>query len=248
MTSPIEGQLLSLLSNHDLAGMREDLLHWWSTAKREFPWRETCDPYKVLIAEVLLHRTRAEQVIPLYNMVLSRFPDVSALSRSTPDELSQMLWTGGLHWRWKLLHAMSAEIVTRFDGEIPGSFTELTSLPGIDHYIASAVRCFAFGYPDVLLDTNTVRLVGRLFELEVTDSSRRSRLYRSILQGWLDRQHPQEFNLALIDLSAKICTPKAPRHEDCCLKTHCGEILGTRYRSDLLSIKRSGTVNGNANT
>jgi len=220
MTSPIDAQ--SLLSNHDLADMREDILHWWSTEKREFPWRETSDPYKVLIAEVLLHRTRAEQVIPLYDMVLSRFPDVFALSRSTPDELSQMLWTGGLHWRWKLLHAMSKEIVTRFGGEIPSSFTELTSLPGIGQYIASAVRCFAFGYPDVLLDTNSVRLVGRVCKLAVTDSSRRSLLYRSILQVWLDRQHPQEFNFALIDLSATICTPKAPRHEECCLRAYCG--------------------------
>jgi A/G-specific adenine glycosylase len=211
----------SLLCSYDLKGMREDLLQWWHMAKREFPWRETHDPYKLIIAEVLLHRTRAEQVVPLYNMFMRRFPDVFALSKSTPDELSQMLRSGGLHWRWKLLHAMSEEIVTKLGGEIPSDFDALLSLPGISHYIASAVRCFAFGYPDVLLDTNTVRVAGRVFGLKVTDSSRRSRLFRNLLQGWLDVQHPQEFNFALIDLAAQTCTVRTPHHEECCLKQYC---------------------------
>jgi A/G-specific adenine glycosylase len=214
----------SLLSNYNLADMRKDLLQWWHIAKREFPWRETRDPYKLIIAEVLLHRTRAEQVVPLYIMFIRRFPDVFALSRSTPDELSKMLHSGGLHWRWKLLHAMSQEIVTKLNGEIPSNFDSLVSLPGISHYIASAVRCFAFGYPDVLLDTNTVRIAGRVFGLKVTDSSRRSRSFRNLLQGWLDVQHPQEFNFALIDLAAKVCTPKAPEHEECCLQQYCSSF------------------------
>ena len=211
----------SLLSNYNLAEMRKDLLQWWHTAKRKFPWRETHDPYKLIIAEVLLHRTRAEQVVPLYIMFIRRFPDVFALSRSTPDELSKMLHSGGLHWRWKLLHTMSKEIVVKFGGEIPSDFNELSALPGISHYIASAVRCFAFGYSDVLLDTNTVRVAGRVFGLKVTDSSRRSRSFRSFLQGWLDVQHPQEFNFALIDLAAQVCSAKTPQHEECCLKQYC---------------------------
>jgi len=214
----------SLLSNYNPAGMSKDLLQWWHTAKREFPWRATHDPYKIIIAEVLLHRTRADQVVPLYNMFIRRFPDVFALSKSTPDELSQMLHSGGLHWRWKLLHAMSQEIVTKFSGEIPRNLSELLSLPGISYYIASAVRCFAFGYPDVLLDTNTVRVAGRVFGLKVADSSRRSHLFKSLLQGWLDVQHPQEFNFALLDLAAKVCTPRAPQHEECCLQQYCNSF------------------------
>ena len=217
----------SLLSNYDLAAMREDLLRWWPIGKRDFPWRQTTDPYKVLIAEVLLHRTRAEQVAPLYNTILERFPDVLALSKSTTDELFQILWSGGLHWRWKLLYAMSGDIVNRFDGKVPTSLDALLSLPGVSHYIASAVRCFAFGYPDALLDTNTVRVVGRVFQLPTKDSSRRSSLFRSILQGWLDVQHPREFNFALIDLSAKVCTSRAPRHDACCLETHCHHMNDT---------------------
>ena len=123
MTSQIDVE--SLLCDYDLAGMRKDLLQWWSTAKREFPWRETCDPYELVIAEVLLHRTRAEQVVPLYHIFLGRFPDVFTLSKSTPDELLQLLRSGGLHWRWKLLQTMAAEIVTKFGGEIPSNLNDL---------------------------------------------------------------------------------------------------------------------------
>lgn len=222
MTSKVDVKLL--LCDHDVVGMRRDLLHWWSIARREFPWRENSDPYKLIIAEVLLHRTRAEQVIPLYHMFLRHYPDIFALSKSTPDELSRLLQSGGLHWRWKLLHAMAGEIITKFGGEIPSSFNDLSSLPGISDYIASAVRCFAFGYPDVLLDTNTVRVAGRVFDLNMTDSSRRSYLFRRILQGWLDVQHPREFNFALIDLAAKICTARIPQHQECCLKKYCSNF------------------------
>ena len=219
MPSGIDVQ--SLLCEYDVAGMRRDLLQWWSMGRRQFPWRETCDPYKLIIAEVMLHRTRAEQVVPLYQMFLGRFPDIFALSKSTPDELAQLLRSGGLQWRWKLLHTMAEEIVAKFGGEIPGNFNDLSSLPGISSYIASAVRCFAFGYPDVLLDTNTVRVAGRVFDLQVTDSSRRSHVFRSLLQGCLDVQHPREFNFGLIDLAAKICTVRTPQHEECCLKGYC---------------------------
>jgi A/G-specific adenine glycosylase len=203
--------------------MRKDLLKWWNTSKREFPWRGTRDPYRLIIAEVLLHRTRAEQVVPLYNTFIRSFPDIFALAKSTSDEVSKMLYSGGLHWRWKLLHAMSQEVVTRWSGEIPGDLDELMSLPGISHYIASAVRCFSFGHPDVLLDTNTVRVTGRVFGLSVTDSSRRSRLFRDILEEWLDTQHPREFNFGLIDLAAEYCTAKLAHHEGCCLRKHCIE-------------------------
>ena len=213
----------SLLSNYDLVDMRKDLLQWWHTNKREFPWRDTRNPYRLVIAEILLHRTRAEQVVPLYDTFIRRFPDVFALAEGTLDEVSTMLYSGGLHWRWKLLHSLAQQVAWKLSGEIPKEFNELVSLPGISHYIASAVRCFAFGYPDVLLDTNTVRIAGRVFGLSITDSSRRSRLFRSIMEQWLDTQHPREFNFGLIDLAAEYCTAKLAHHEQCCLRKHCIE-------------------------
>jgi A/G-specific adenine glycosylase len=211
-------EILDYLSVHTL---RNDLLCWWRHGRRSFPWRETRDPYKVLVAEVLLHRTRADQVVPLYELLLVRFPDVQALAKSRPDELLRLLHSAGLQWRWKLLHAMSVELEARFNGQIPEDSAQLISLPGVSHYIASAVRCFAFGYPDAILDTNTVRVTGRLLGLVTTDSSRRSRLFRDILQSLIDPDNPRDFNFALIDFAATICTAKSPLHLECPLRGHC---------------------------
>lgn len=171
-----------ILAGVPVTSIRSDLLQWWYREKRRFSWRETCDPYRVLVAEILLHRTRANQIVPLYELFLQRFPDIRTLAKSTPEELTELFHSGGLQWRWKLLHAMAVELETKFQGQIPDDFEILVSLPGISHYIASAVRCFAFSHPDTILDTNTVRVAGRLLGLPITDSSRRSQLFRSVLE------------------------------------------------------------------
>jgi A/G-specific adenine glycosylase len=210
-----------ILESLPIENLRSSLLQWWCYAKRNFPWRETRDPYKVLVAEILLHRTRANQVAPLYESFLQRFPDVESLAQSTPEELEILFHSGGLQWRWKLLHSMAVVLKERFQGEIPDDFKILVSLPGISHYIASSVRCFSFGHPDAILDTNTVRVAGRLVGLPVTDSSRRSLLFRKVLENLIDKQHPREFNFALIDFAALVCKSRSPLHEECSLKQHC---------------------------
>ncbi len=198
------------------------LLEWWnSVGQRHFPWRNTQEPFKVLVAEILLHRTRADQVVPLYQAFLERYPSIHSVVQSSTDELAKSFRSAGLHWRWKLLHSMAVDIVTRFSGQIPRSFEDLTSLPGVSHYIASAVRCFAFGYADVLLDTNTVRVAGRVFGLLITDSSRRSKLFREALERLIDSEHPREFNFALIDFAATVCKQKSPIHKDCPISKYC---------------------------
>lgn len=210
-----------ILAKVPVGNIRGDLLQWWSHSSRHFPWRETRDPYRVLIAETLLHRTRADQVVLIYERFIQLFPNVVALAHSTPEELTIQFYSSGLRWRWKLLHSMAVTLKERFGGEIPDDFRILISLPGISHYIASAVRCFAFGYPDVILDTNTVRVAGRLLGVPITDSSRRSRLFREILEALIDKAHPREFNFALIDFAASICRSKTPLHQECCLNQYC---------------------------
>lgn len=209
------------LRGFPISDMRRNLLQWWRYAKRHYPWRETRDPYRVLVAEVLLHRTRADQVVPLYEMFVKHFGDIRTLARSSPDDLGEMFRSAGLHWRWSLLHGTATQLDEDFGGEIPEDLDLLTSLPGVSHYIASAVRCFAFGKPDAVLDTNTVRVTGRLLGLTVTDSSRRSTRFRRIIERLVDSEHPREFNLALIDLAAKICKSRSPLHQECRLSSCC---------------------------
>lgn len=226
---------MNILRDFPVQTLRNDLLHWWCHAKRHFPWRETRDAYRVLVVEVLLHRTRAGQVVPLYQLFLERFPNIQGLAKSTPDELLRLFRSVGLQWRWKLLHAMAVDLEARFNGQIPDDFAQLTSLPGVSHYIASAVRCFAFGHPEAIMDTNTVRVTGRLFGLAITDSSRRSRLFRDILQFLIDPDNPRDFNFALIDLAATICTAKSPLHHECPVRRYCRfyqQTTGTTHTTE----------------
>lgn len=197
------------------------LLSWWRKNKRDFPWRNTRDSYPILISEVLLHRTKAEQVVKVYTKFLQQFPSIRYLVQAKESEIKRILYPLGLHWRTRLLRGMAKEIYDRYGGNIPSGKEKLESLLGISDYIASAVRCFAFEYPDVLLDTNTVRVVGRVFGLEITDGSRRSKKFREILETLIDKKHPREFNWAMIDLAALVCTPKNPNHLACPLNDIC---------------------------
>ncbi|MBU7018880.1 MAG: A/G-specific adenine glycosylase [Theionarchaea archaeon] len=208
-----------LADDHD--NFRDRLLDWWRENQRDFPWRSTGNIYHILIAEILLHRTRAEQVVPVYNDFLDRFPSIENVAEASRSEIEGILYPLGLHWRAKLLHRMAKTICEERDCNIPSDKKELESLPGISHYIASAVRCFALGYPEIILDTNTVRIAGRLFGIEVTDSSRRSRKFREILGSLLDKEYPREFNLALIDLGALICKTSDPQCGCCPVKSMC---------------------------
>ena len=127
-----------------------------------------------------------------------------------------------------LLDAARA-VVEKYSGEIPRSRTELESIPGVGHYIAAAIRCFAFGEQDAIIDSNVVRVYGRVFDLTVTDSLRRNREFHQLAQSLVDPEHPREYNLALLDLAAAICTPRSPRCEQCPIAVHCSygrRVLG----------------------
>ena len=201
--------------------LSEELLKWWTENQRKFPWRKTRDPYKILISEVLLHRTKAEQVVPVYNELIAKLPTIKDLAIVSSDSIKKLLHPLGLHWRTELLHKMSALIVEEYGGKIPSAKRELESLPGVSHYIASAVRCFAFGYPEALLDTNIVRILGRIFDVQVTDGSRRSKYFQKLSESILDKRNPREFNYALIDLGALVCKPKHPLCKFCPLNCLC---------------------------
>jgi A/G-specific adenine glycosylase len=205
--------------------IRGSILVWWKMNRRRYPWRKTRNPYRIIVAEVLLHRTQANQVVPIYQSFLKRFPTIKSLAESDENEILKILYPIGLHWRSKLIFTLAKDLIINHNGKIPEDFDVLTSLPGISHYIASALRCFAFGYPDVLLDTNTVRVTGRISGLKINDSSRRSKQFRLIIDKFIDTQHPREFNWALIDFAALVCKSRLPAHEQCPVSKYCAHYL-----------------------
>lgn len=219
-------------------GAWDKLLDWWAQNARKYPWRETRDPYAILIAEVLLHRTRADQVQPLYRELMARYPDVESLTKAPEIALLQILASAGLRWRVHALSRCAKEIQQRFNGEIPSERRDLMSLPGIGHYITAAIRCFAFGYDDAIIDTNTVRVLSRMFAIPVTDRLRRDQAFHQLADALLIRGNARDYNLALLDLAALVCTPRNPRCPECPLQQCCAYPNSGRLLSpqrDLLS-------------
>ncbi len=205
---------------------RRTLIAWGQKHFRSFPWRKTEDPYRVLMAEVMLHRTQASQVVPVYEHFIEIYPDSASLAWASSEDLHALLFPLGLRWRIDLIRTMAAEVADSFDGQVPKGKNELLSLPGVSDYIASAVRCFAWNLPEPLIDTNTVRVIGRLFGLEIKDSSRRNRRFRELITALVDPERPRAYNYALLDLAHLICHKRrAPECLRCPVQTHC--VYGT---------------------
>jgi A/G-specific adenine glycosylase len=201
---------------------RSSLVSWGRENFRRLPWRETRDLYEILVAEVMLHRTKAPQVLPVYRHFLQRYPTVEKLAGATRDDLHAALYSLGLRQRVDMFHDMAVEIMERFDGQVPAERGALLSLPGVSDYIAGAVRCFSLNEPEPLIDTNTVRVIGRVFGLKITDSSRRNRLFKDLITALVDPDEPRAYNYALLDLANLVCTKvRPPRCNECPVRRYC---------------------------
>lgn len=206
----------------DAVQLRRSIIKWGKENFRDFPWRMTNNPYHILISEVMLHRTQARQVVPVYEQFIQKYPDINTLAQATKEDIREILYSLGLHWRIDLIHEMTIELITRFNGKIPCSKEDLLSLSGVSEYIAGAVRCFAWNLPEPIPDTNTVRITGRLFGLEIKDSSRRNSLFKHLITKLVDPDEPRAFNYAQLDLADKVCTRKqAPDCLQCPLLRWC---------------------------
>jgi A/G-specific adenine glycosylase len=236
-SSSTENQSVIVLDgNHavDAIAFRKALINWGKKNFRAFPWRFTSDPYRILMAEVMLHRTNALQVVPVFERFLERYPDLTTLAEATEKELYEMLYSLGLKWRVRLIYEMAAELVNRLEGQIPADRASLLALPGVSDYIASALRCFAWNQPDALIDTNTVRIVARLFGVPLKDSLRRNKQFMSLTESLVDPEQPKPYNYALLDLANKICLKsQLPVCQNCPVQPQC--LYGSNVISQNLS-------------
>ncbi len=169
----------------------------------------------------MLHRTRADQVKPIYESFIKKYPNFKSIADSSREEIEQDLYPLGLNWRATELFNMAKEINQRFDGIIPSEKDRLIELPGIGPYIASAVLCFAYDKNIAVLDTNIVRVIGRIFGKEIRDSSRKRLEFKSIMNDLISLGEPRRFTLSLIDFAALICRASRPKCEICLLKDIC---------------------------
>jgi A/G-specific adenine glycosylase len=198
-----------------------DLLEWWNSKKRFFPWRIESDPYKLLVAEVLLHRTKAKNVLPIYIQFIKKFPTVKKLSEANYDDIKCLLYGIGLRWRVDMLIETAKIIQSNFDGKIPMGRKLLLSLPGIGDYTASAIRVFCGGLNDPLIDINTTRIISRIYDLKASDSIRKGAKIRNLYSDLRDGADSSKFGFALIDLGSLICLPNGPLCISCPIVKYC---------------------------
>lgn len=210
-----------VLTGYDLKLFHTRLMEWGRYNFMPFPWRTSRDPYRVFIAEVMLHRTRASQAAPVYLQFLKIFPRVSDLAATDGVTLRRVLSTLGLAWRVDLLKSTAKLIVECYDEEFPQERSSLEKLPGVGHYIASCILCFAYGMKEAVIDTNTVRVLARITGVEIRDSLRRNHSFHTLARIMLPAAHAREYNFALIDLAHKVCTPRNPAHTSCPIKGVC---------------------------
>lgn len=212
-----------LLATHSvsLTDFRLALLTWWKVDGRNFPWRSATSPFHILMAEMMLRRTQARQVVSVYTKFVEQYPTVQALAGAPANQVSSSLRSLGLSWRIPAFQQLANVLISKFGGDVPADYGMLVELPGVGDYVAAAVCCFAFNQPHIIADTNTVRVIGRICGVPIHEESRRRKPIRRLLEIFLDSTYPREYNYGLLDLAASICTPSEPRCSTCPVVTHC---------------------------
>lgn len=202
--------------------IRSILADWYRENRRELPWRNTSDPYRIWLSEVILQQTRVAQGLGYYERFTERFPCVTDLAAAGEDEVLK-LWQGlGYYSRARNLHRAAREVATRFGGKFPSAYEEIRSLRGVGEYTAAAIASFAFGLPYAAVDGNVFRVTARLFDIARPAASAAGKQAAEELAGQLlDPQRPGLHNQAMMEFGALQCTPRAPRCETCPLQAHC---------------------------
>jgi A/G-specific adenine glycosylase len=202
---------------------QKKLLSWYDQQARSLPWRETKDPYRIWVSEVMLQQTQVKTVEAYYGRFIGRFPSVADLAQAAPDEVMKS-WEGlGYYSRARHLHQAAREVVDRFDGRIPDTLEDLISLPGIGRYTAGAILSIAFGKPEAVLDGNVIRVLSRMFH--ITEDVRKTstqRMLWSLSESLLPtKRRVRDYNQALMELGALACRVRNPACSDCPVSRMC---------------------------
>ena len=201
---------------------RRRLLAWYRQHGRTLPWRETRDPYRVLVSEVMLQQTQVDRVLPKYLEWLDRYPSFEALADAPEGDVVRTWYPLGYNIRPRRLHAIAREAVESYGGQLPGDEASLRSFKGIGAYTAGAVMSFAFGKRAAILDTNVARVLSRVFVGRERDKRHASEKHLwALSRTVLPHRHVYDFNQALMDFGATVCSARSPRCEPCPMRTKC---------------------------
>lgn len=202
---------------------QQDLLEWYDEHKRSLPWRETNDPYRIWVAEIMLQQTRVDTVRDYYPRFLRAFPTVEDLASADRDSVLKQ-WEGlGFYARARYLHEAAQDVVEEHEGKVPDTMEAIRDLKGIGPYTGAAVLSIAYQKPHAVLDGNVTRVVTRVFTVEAdATSTQTQRELRRVTNELIDPDRPGDFNQAMMELGALVCTPRTPNCDRCPLQPLCG--------------------------
>jgi A/G-specific adenine glycosylase len=208
----------------EIVKMRQELLAWYERARRDLPWRRNPTPYAVWVSEIMLQQTRVAVVIDRFEAFLVRFPTLISLALADEEEVLA-LWSGlGYYRRARMLHKAAQFVAGNRGGDLPASAVELRALPGIGAYTAAAIASIAHGEPVAVVDGNVERVLCRLAGWDAaapTGATQLKRKIEALADELLEPAQPGDFNQAMMELGATVCTPRSPQCLLCPVASHC---------------------------
>ena len=214
---------MDTLSSTERRRFRRQLLAWYRKHGRDLPWRKTDNPYHILVSEIMLQQTQVDRVLPKYHEWLQKYPSFEALATAPAREVTKTWYPLGYNIRPKRLQSIAREAVGRFNGTLPSDSETLLSFKGIGRYTAGAIRSFAFRQRAAILDTNVARVLLRVFlggDGDPKQHAMQRRLW-SLSETLVPHRHCFDFNQALMDFGATVCTARSPRCTACPMRRHC---------------------------
>ncbi|WP_247927065.1 A/G-specific adenine glycosylase [Streptococcus constellatus] len=231
---------IEMWEDEKITSFRQKLLMWYDENKRDLPWRRSNNPYHIWISEIMLQQTRVDTVIPYYERFLDWFPTVKDLAIA-PEERLLKAWEGlGYYSRVRNMQEAAQQIVAEFEGEFPHTYEGIFSLKGIGPYTAGAIASIAFGLPEPAVDGNVMRVLSRLFEVNLDIGIPANRkVFQIMMEMLIDPERPGDFNQALMDLGSDIEAPVNPRPEDSPVKEFSAAYLhGTMEKYPIKAPKK----------
>jgi A/G-specific adenine glycosylase len=216
-------------SQLDLTRFSMPLLQWYEQNRRDLPWRRSHNPYHIWVSEVMLQQTRVETVIPYYHRFIDRFPTIDALAEAPEEELLK-LWEGlGYYSRARNLQSAVREVKESYGSKVPDDRASFSSLKGVGPYTTGAVLSIAYNKPEPAVDGNVFRVLSRFFLIEddIMKASTRTRMEK-LARELIPEGRAGDFNQALMELGATVCTPKSPYCLTCPVMEHCSARLEGR--------------------
>ncbi|MGE7663445.1 A/G-specific adenine glycosylase [Peribacillus sp. NPDC097197] len=214
--------MIPTIEKVNIEAFQKDLVNWFLEEQRDLPWRENKDPYRVWVSEIMLQQTRVDTVIPYFNRFMDWFPTLGEFAVADEEKVLKA-WEGlGYYSRVRNLHSAVQEVQASYNGIVPDSPEEISKLKGVGPYTAGAILSIAYGKPEPAVDGNVMRVLSRILMIyEDIAKPKTRKTFEVAVRKLIDPNHTSEFNQALMELGALICTPGKPACLLCPVQSHC---------------------------